>query len=174
MLEIWKDIPGYEGKYQASTLGRIRSLDRYITQIGRGGNPFMRRIRGRVLRPGRYCKTGHLSVVLGKGTPGKPVHQLVMQTFVGPQGKGVDVRHLNGDPTDNRLENLKYGTRHENILDVYAQGGAWRTLTENQAREVRARLKNSCSCGEIAKRMHIGIHVVYGIKQGRTFQWMGN
>ena len=57
-LEIWKDIPGYEGRYQASTYGRIRSVDREITQLGRGGQPFTRRLKGRILRPAATKKKG--------------------------------------------------------------------------------------------------------------------
>jgi hypothetical protein len=127
--EIWKDIPGYEGRYQASSFGRIKSLKRQV----RGANPytrntFLRTLPERILRPGRYCKAGHVSVVLGRGTTGIPVHQLIMVTFVGESPKGMEVLHNNGDPTDNRLENLRYDTRTENILDVYRQGGRWRKL----------------------------------------------
>lgn len=55
------------------------------------------------------------------------VHQLVLEAFVGPrpkakQGSLIDVLHINGDPTDNRLENLKYGTRGENIKQDYDTG----------------------------------------------------
>src|SRR5690606_23518834 len=111
---------------QVSSLGRVRSLTRQITQIGRGGNPFTRTIKGRILRPGRYCSSGHVSVVLKKGSIGKPVHQLVMLAFKGPTPAGEEIRHLNGIPTDNRLSNLAFGTRTDNILDVYRIGKRWR------------------------------------------------
>jgi hypothetical protein len=73
--EIWKDIPGYEGRYQASTLGRIKSLERKVA----GKNPytgkkFMRKVPQRILKPGEYCKSGHLSVVLEHHGVGRPVH----------------------------------------------------------------------------------------------------
>ena len=83
------------------------------------GKPFVRRVSGKILRPGKYCKSGHMSVVLGHGTPRILVHQLVMRTFVGESPKGVEVLYNNGNPQDNRLENLCYGTRTDNILDVY-------------------------------------------------------
>ena len=120
MNEIWKDIPGYEGRYQASTLGRIKSLERLVPSKNYAtGKPFLRTVPERILRPGKHCKSGHMSVVLGRGVSGKPVHQLVMLTFVGPPARGQEVLHNNGNPADNRLDNLRYGTRRENILDVF-------------------------------------------------------
>lgn len=88
-MEIWKDIPGYEGKYQASTEGRIRSIDRLVcAKCHYTGKDFYRRMTGRVLKPGQYCGNGHVSVVLGHGTAGRPVHQLIMITFAGPLPTG--------------------------------------------------------------------------------------
>ena len=124
-MEIWKDIPGYEGKYQASSLGRIRSLDRQVGTPGLVGGKFM---KGRVLRPGP-TKSGHLYVVLGHGAPGTPVHQLIARTFIGPRPDGTEVCHNDGDPTNNRIENLRYDTRTNNILDVYRAGKRWRKLS---------------------------------------------
>lgn len=125
MNEIWKDIPNYEGEYQASNMGRIRSLDRYVRGINHySGREFRRRISGKILKPARFCKSGHVSVVLDHGNSGIPVHQLVMRAFVGEPPAGMEVLHINGNPKDNRLENLRYGTRTENILDVYYQGGS--------------------------------------------------
>lgn len=172
-MEIWKDIPGYEGQYQASTLGRIRSVDRQITQMGRFGKPFTRTMKGRVLRPGRYCKSGHVSVTLGKGAFGKPVHQLVMLTFVGPPPMGMEVRHLNGDPTDNRLCNLAYGTRSENILDVYRIGKRWRKLSKAEALEIKRRLAAGESGAALSREFGVSETSISRLKVGVTFQWLG-
>lgn len=171
--EIWKDIPGYEGKYQASTQGRIKSLDMVVQSKNHYTNqPFSRRIPGRVLRPGRFCKAGHLSVVLGRGTSGKPVHQLIMRTFVGePQG-GKEVLHNNGDPTDNRLLNLRYGTRTENILDVYRQGGRWRKLTVSDVETIRFWFMCGMSGAAIAKHFGISPAHVSKIKRKGAYSWL--
>ncbi|MFB6473317.1 NUMOD4 domain-containing protein [Paenibacillus glucanolyticus] len=171
-LEIWKDIPGYEGQYQASTFGRIRSLDRIISQVGRGGKPFERRLKGRILKPGKYCKTGHLSLPLGRGTNGLPVHQLILLTFLGPVPEGCEVRHLNGVPTDNRLENLIYGSRTENILDVYAIGRAWRVLTTADVLEIRGALASGETGTSIARQFNVSDITVSRIKNGVTFRWL--
>jgi hypothetical protein len=66
-------------------------------------------------------KSGHLSVAIGKGNS-RQVHQLVLEAFVGPCPEGYEVLHLNHEPSDNRLVNLKYGTRSENVRMDYAVG----------------------------------------------------
>lgn len=131
-MEIWKDIPGYEGKYQASNLGRIRSLDRPLGTPGKKG---FKHMKGRVLKPGPV-NSGHLYVVLGHGAAGSPVHQLVARTFIGPRPEGMDVCHNDGDPTNNRADNLRYDTRTNNILDVYRSGKRWRKLSLEDVRSI--------------------------------------
>ena len=125
-MEIWKDIPGYEGRYQASNFGRIRSLDRELGEPGKKGH---KKMVGRILKPGPIKKSGHLYVVLGHGASGMPVHTLVALTFIGPRPEGADICHNDGNPANNRLDNLRYDSRTNNILDVYRGGGRWRKLS---------------------------------------------
>lgn len=119
----WAPIPGFEGRYEASDTGLIRSLDRVIEarhgSRGRPGEsvPGTRRIKGRVLKPGRIGTSDHRHVVLD-GRADRTVHSLVLETFVGPRPPGMEARHVNDDPTDNRLENLCWGTRSENSHDA--------------------------------------------------------
>ena len=109
---LWYDIPNYEGLYQVTKDGKVRSLDR----------PHR---KGQLLKAqvdtSRY---GHVSYSLcKKGVSRKwGAHQLVMLTFVGPCPNGMEVRHLNGIAGDNRLENLKYGTPKENSADAKRHG----------------------------------------------------
>lgn len=171
--EKWEDIPGHEGKYQASTLGRIRSVDRNITVYHHDtGRPFSRMVRGRILRPGRFCRSGHLSVVLKHGSNGIPVHQLVAATFIGECPNGYEVLHINGDPSDNRVCNLRYGTRTENILDVYIQGGKWRKLSTDDVDDIRFRLFCGESGTSIATRYNVSQTTISRIKLGRSFAWL--
>ena len=111
MKEIWKNVPGYEGKYQVSSFGNVKS--------------FVKNKEGKLLKPGRMS-SGHLSVAFGRGNS-ICVHTLVLSTFVGGAPKRHECRHLNGNPADNRLENLKWGTRTENILDAVSHG-TWMTV----------------------------------------------
>jgi hypothetical protein len=104
--ETWLPIPGYEGRWDVSTEGRVRSLPR-------------RRTRGGILRQ-RINKRGYMSLVLGSET--HEVHRLVALAFIGPRPVGHEVRHIDGDRQNARASNLAYGTRSENVLDKRAHG----------------------------------------------------
>ncbi len=166
--ETWQDIPGYEGKYQASTLGRIRSLDRRVP-CAHGGARF---VRGRILKPACTETNPHLYVSLGHGAPGSQVHQLVARTFLGPQPKGQDVRHLDGDAQNNRVDNLAYGTRTENILDGYKIGKAWRKLTAEDVQSIRTQIKAGEKLTDIAMAYNVSLSCVSAIKHGRAYSWL--
>lgn len=171
MEEVWKDIPGYEGRYQASTEGRIRSLDRRVRLVAHGTET-TRGMKGRVLRPGA-AKSGHVSVVLGHGKAGSLVHQLIALTFLGPCPEGKEVLHNDGNPKNNRLENLRYGTRTENILDVFRQGNAWRKLTIQDVYEIRKQREQGIRVKEIAQNFKVAEGTVYNILSGkRSFRWL--
>ena len=115
MAEQWKAVPGYEGWYEVSDQGQVRSLDRVNSQG--------RRLRGKVLTPtistGGYSKVGlHYNGAVEQFN----VHRLVLLAFVGPPGEGLVVRHLNGVPADNSLTNLAGGTVQENVRDQLRHG----------------------------------------------------
>lgn len=170
MTEEWKDIPGYEGRYQASTLGRIRSLDRRVRVVAHGTEA-TRLIKGRVLRPGVFEKSGHVSVVLGHGANGSPVHQLVALTFIGPRPEGMDICHNDGNPKNNAVSNLRYDTRSENNKDVLRQGKRWRKLNLADVDKIREMLAQGMRGREIAKIYGVSDQIICAIKKGRTFGW---
>lgn len=111
MEEIWKDIPHYEGRYQASNMGRIRSLDRRVKHIG--GTALL---KGRILKYG-MDRDGYPLVVLSTNSNLKTyrVYRLVWLAFNGSIPEGMQVNHINEIKTDCRLENLNLMTRKENI-----------------------------------------------------------
>ena len=113
--EVWKDIPNWEGYYQASNLGRIRSLDRLV--LGRYGT--YRKVKGQILK---QClgSRGYPHVGLGrKGTlKTHLVHLLVSETFNYKPDYPVEVLHLNNIKTDNRAVNLKWDTHLKNMRDA--------------------------------------------------------
>ena len=112
-IEEWRSIDGYEGLYQVSSLGRVRSCDRFVKD-GRCTRLF----RGRVLKP-VVDNYGYLRVNLckdGKGTMFK-VHRLVgmaFQDICGQYKDGAEVDHKNTVRTDNRATNLRWVTPKEN------------------------------------------------------------
>lgn len=113
--ETWKAIPGWPD-YEVSDAGQVRSTDRVIV----ASNGVHRRMPGRIFRPSLV--RGYPSVHL-PGPCTRTVHSLVLAAFVGPKPKGAEeIRHLNGDPTDNRLENLRWGTSSENAFDSVRHG----------------------------------------------------
>ena len=166
--EVWKDIPGYEGAYQVSSLGRVRSLDREVrTKTG-----VVRKMPGRVLSPGKYERQkSHLSVVLGRRNF-FPVHHLVMFAFVGPRPAGAVVCHINGDPTDNRLSNLRYDSPHENAVDVYRIGGAIHKLTADDVVSIREELARGVSGAELSRRYRVSQSAISRVKLGKSFGWL--
>lgn len=123
-IERWLPIPGYEGLYEVSNLGRVRSLDR-IDVAGRRlrGNVMKLASHGRVSNNGRSYR---VVTLCRDGTVWKAgVHRLVLLAFAGEPAEGQLTRHLNGIHDDNRLSNLKWGTGTENNLDTVLHGTNW-------------------------------------------------
>ncbi|WP_044476437.1 NUMOD4 motif-containing HNH endonuclease [Rhodococcus aetherivorans] len=120
--EAWRPVAGYEGIYEVSNRGSVRSLARNV--VRRDGNSYP--IRGRMLKQ-TPTSTGHLCVDLynGNGRADRKmcrVHRLVAEAFLGPCPVGMEVCHENGNARDNRVENLRYDTRRSNILDKVRHG----------------------------------------------------
>jgi hypothetical protein len=119
--EIWKDIPGFETKYQVSNMGRVRSLDQIWVQTAASGRLHLHRKKGLILRPGLNAQ-GYPTVVLGRKYGSATVHSLVAKAFLGIPAAWQQVRHLNNRRNDPRLENLCYGTRLDNLKDSVRHG----------------------------------------------------
>lgn len=113
-MEKWRPIPGHEG-YEASSLGRIRGVDRVLVSK----NGVKRNWAGRIRK--LSLDTSGYSVVWIQGRVWR-VYLLVAKTFHGPRPPGLVVRHLNGNSLDDRPENLAYGTVSENVLDEVSHG----------------------------------------------------
>ena len=109
--EEWLPIRGYEGSYEVSNLGRVRSLDR--NSYGKRG--LCKKSRGVMLSPAEKNKQGHSFVCLFNAGERKMmgVHRLVLVAFSGHDGVGLECRHLDGNPRNNNIDNLKWGTRLE-------------------------------------------------------------
>ena len=118
-IERWKPVNGHEGIYEVSSHGRVRSLDRTITYYdGR-----VRRCRGKVLRT-HLDRYGY--EVVGLCNQGRQktrtVHSLVAESFIGARPEGMEVCHNDGNPANNHVANLRYGTPSDNALDKVRHG----------------------------------------------------
>lgn len=115
-MEEWKDIEGYEGCYQVSNEGNVKSLEKVIL------NPVTKRYNtkpSRILKPNKVA-FGYLQVTLYNKVNGektrksKYIHVLVAYAFIGEKRDGYEVNHIDEDKTNNKLSNLEYLTRKEN------------------------------------------------------------
>lgn len=139
MEEVWKPIKDYEGKYEISNYGRVKSVCRFISDSGKHGMWY----------PEKFLKLskdkdGYLTVGFckdGKKTRHK-VHRLVMSAFVGDSD--LQVNHIDGNKENNCLSNLEYVTSSDNIKHAYRTGlkseagskNPQSKLTEEQVREI--------------------------------------
>jgi hypothetical protein len=112
MEEIWKPIEGFEGYYEVSSLGNVKSVDRIIPSVD--GRNYNRKERIKVLSKSQF---GYLKVNLYKYGElyGKSVHRLVAEAFIPNPKDKPEVNHKNGIKTDNKVDNLEWCTSKENI-----------------------------------------------------------
>lgn len=135
-IEIWKDIPQYEGFYQASNMGRIRSVLRTIYPNGRGSYV----VRGKIIKPFMGRTSKYLCVALSKNGIAKKylVHILVSWAFYGIHEKMLEINHKDGNIYNNRVSNLELVTHIENIRHAIVTG----LTKQNGEKSVRAALTN--------------------------------
>lgn len=121
MTEVWKDIPGYEGRYQVSDLGRVRAVSFPQRYLLRNGEEAFRIVRERILAQQKQ-NSGYMLVHLYLDNQRKAltVHRIVAQAFV--PGSGRTVNHRNGVKTDNRACNLEWLSYSENLEHAVATG----------------------------------------------------
>lgn len=138
MIEIWKDIIDYEGLYQISNLGRVKSLKRFSV------------IKDRIMKP-QLHRTGYKMVGLrkrGKGIKFFRVHRLVAREFVlNPisEPKKLFVNHIDGNKLNNNYKNLEWCTLQENLAHAFRNGlidnkgekMGWSKLKEWQVKEIK-------------------------------------
>lgn len=173
-VEAWKPIAGFEGLYEVSNQGRVRSLDRRLPKSDGTTQPF----RGRVLKPSVH-KDGYHCVNLqhcGK-IVGRLVHRLVWAAFSGPIPEEMEVNHKYGDKSNNKLADLELNTPKENCqhrdrtgLRKPARGsGSGRAkLTEDAVRAIVADLPYA-SCVELAAKHSVTPGAISCIALGKSW-----
>ena len=135
VIEIWKDIKGFEGLYQVSNLGRVKSLERFR----KGANGSLVTVKEKILKP--LIDKGYYQVCLFKQSNRKAylVHRLVWSAFNGSIPEGLQVNHINEIKSDNRLSNLNlmtakensnWGTRNERVSKKNINGKKSKTILQ--------------------------------------------
>lgn len=174
MNERWLPIPGYEGIYEVSDQGRVRSLDRYIHRRDKAKSYLK---SGRILKPRPIDKDGgRYQVILCNECARTPygVHVLVLMTFLCIRPHGFVGCHDDGDSTNNKLSNLYWGTVRANMDDREYHGRTVKglnvhsvKLTEDEVRQIRiAKGTNR----EIAAKFNIGETQAWSIRARKKWK----
>lgn len=170
MTEIWKDIKEYEGRYQVSNLGRVKRLP-----YGKGINS-----KEKIKSINRVTKDGYIMITLPGGE--RPLHRLVAETFIPNVDNKDTVNHIDGNKKNNRVDNLEWATRHEQLIHAYKLGlkkplkgcdNPNSKLSAEQVDYIRRTYKpHSKTCGAqiLAKQFNVTVHTILNIAKYRNYQ----
>lgn len=163
--EEWRPIPGFEKTHEASSLGRVRSLDRVMLRRN-GVSNFC---KGQILS--ETWARGYARVSMGRAIGQVLAHRLICSAFHGEPREGQYARHLNGDPADNRPENLAWGSQSDNMRDMAIHERTNTTkLTADQVFEVKRRLATGETQVSIARSFGVVPSTIGWIKRGSTWK----
>lgn len=168
MKEEWKDIKGFEGRYQVSSLGRIRSIRTKFLKLSPASKDMP------------YYRVALYKSPKRHDWVRKPVHQIVAEAFVKkPDKKGLVVNHIDGNKHNNKPENLEWVTTKENNLHAIKNGLRWfyrgedhpnAKLTEEQVKRIRKLRHNKVRIKSIAKRFGIAWQTVMDITNRKIWK----
>lgn len=165
--EVWKNVLGFEGRYQISNKGRLKSFVRKAPLI---------------MSPGTGTH-GYMYALLRKGDGKKHVrliHRLVVESFIGPIPKKMDVNHKDGQRKFNHIENLEMMSRSENQLHAFrvlhrlikpprGEEHGHAVLNEKKVIKIRELKKNGASYGEICKQFKCSKGAIAHIVKRRSW-----
>ena len=178
MEEIWKDIKGYEGYYQASNLGNVRSLHRLATMRLKNGLTAQRVKKGRILKQTLDGRKNYLQVSLNKNGVRKvvSVHRLVAMTFL-PNPMGLpEVNHKDEIKTNNCVENLEWCTHKYNntygskLKASLGENNGMARLTEEKVRKIIEMKNKGLTLREVGEVFGISGTHVCAICKGRRWE----
>ena len=175
---MWKDIPGYEGRYQVSDTGQVRTVERTVVYPPDPCRPqgSVRVVPSRLLVPDTYSRGGYLRVYLirRQGTRGRRhmVHRLVWEAFGGPRCEAV--HHKDNNPRNNNIANLLGGTYVANVEAAIRDGHRnpyhRRQLTDKQAVLARMALFVGARNTHVARHFGVSKEVIMNVKSYRAYR----
>jgi hypothetical protein len=168
MTEVWKAVPGYEGRYEVSDQGRVKVLAHAVLRKDTDKRkPYT--LPEKILRQ-HTTPSGHKTVSIARTWV--YVHRIVLLSFVGAASSyaagRVEARHLNGDPEDNRLTNLAWGTVKENRADRRRLGERVK-LTRAQAQALCTAIAQGLLLKDAAAKHGIGRHAARRYRNGYIY-----
>lgn len=178
MQEIWKDVIGFENYYEVSNLGKVRSKPRLIKH--RNGNLYIK--KPTILKPS--IDDGYLKscFCVNKKLKSFAFHRVVAEAFLDKKD-GLEVNHINGNKSDNRVENLEYVTRSQNLKHAVETGllkvtrGSERVHSKTDEATI-LKMLNLRSCGvqrkDILKQLNLSIHTYKDVLRGKTWRHVSN
>jgi len=175
MTEIWKDIEGYEGSYQVSNLGRVKSLNRVVKSFGET----TRKHNGRIMTP-TIRSGGYFNLFLCRKSVCKiyKVHRIVAKAFCEGYKEELQVNHIDGDKLNNRSDNLEWCTAKQNSIHAFATGlnkgkkgeeHGNNRLTELEVRKIKAN-EDKLTVRKLAKKFNVSEGAVNGILRGTSWR----
>lgn len=155
--EVWKDIVGYEGEYQVSNYGRVKSLPRTITQAG-----YSRTVCGNLMSAKRNNGCGYINILLCKGEDGqesKYVHRLVAEHFVENYNEDMTINHKDFNKANNHISNLECVTQQENIIHLMENKNS-HFITDDLKLQVAIMHSQEMSIDEMCEELNLQYPVV--------------
>lgn len=176
MSETWKPVVGFEGHYEVSDAGRVRSVARQLRFKSKTGDWCLRTAQMCLLSP-QGINSGYLVAHLYRRNCRvvRTVHSLVAAAFIGPRPLKHDIAHNNGDKKDNRVSNLRYDTRRGNHADKRKHGTnacgsriAQAVLREKQIPHIRA-LEGVLSPRATARAFCVSVMTIHRVWRKETW-----
>lgn len=173
-VEIWKDVKGWEGFYQISNFGRIKSLSR--TRPHMGG---MYVIPEKIIKLNKGHKPKHTTLYNNGKIRTVTIHRLVMETFVGPCPEHMECCHDDGNVSNNRLDNLRWDTAVNNQSDRLRHGTDCRgeknpnvVLTLKQVNKAKSLWNlGKYSMNQIANKLQLSGSAISNVLSGKSWNW---
>jgi hypothetical protein len=179
--EEWRDVPGYEGYYQVSNLGRVKNARPPTSRPSKRADGTPADIRGgRMLQLYRN-KRGYLEVHLCKaGIPRfYTVHRLVLNAFIGPRPERYVCNHIDCDGTNNALSNLEWVTPQENLDHMVSLGRSLRgaknhntRLTATDVQDIRRLYAEGMSYEQLAERFGVNRRTTRDVVTYRSWKYL--
>lgn len=182
-MEVWRWVRGYRGRYQVSNIGRVRSVPRVVqyrqTRSSKAAQHH-RSLRG-LLRKLTVDRWGYLRVNLCREGEKRRhnVHVLVLEAFVGPRPVGMECRHLDGNPANNHVQNLCWGTPKENGEDRVRHGTCAgpvgelhprAKLTERDVLNIRRLSSAGRPKTELSQKHKVSLTMIYDIVNRKSWK----